>query len=207
MSYYVLSSLPDTMPHVIANQCFLMGYRMWDAEIEKHLHELEMDGDGATDDGTDAPRLLRLSASGETRSRTSSTVGTSPRSRATDSPGSTPATSVSSKPASSSSRVQSPLLGASASAPKHGRTPRSKYRIMCFEKTCNKGILRLGDDLPRDRTGELRALGFPTRHLDPVQMITDTALGVSKIIVADKIILDAVPYTNPTIRFSAKESV
>ncbi|KZP16971.1 hypothetical protein FIBSPDRAFT_974123 [Athelia psychrophila] len=191
MSYYVLSSLPDTMPHVIANQCFLMGYRMWDAEIEKHLHELEMDGDGATDDGTDAPRLLRLSASGETRSRTSSTVGTSPRSRATDSPGSTPATSVSSKPASSSSRVQSPLLGASASAPKHGRTPRSKYRIMCFEKTCNK----------------LRALGFPTRHLGPVQMATDTALGVSKIILADKITLDAVPYTNPTIRFSAKESV
>ena len=96
------------------------GYQMWDAEIEKHLHELEMDGDGETGDGTDSPRLLRMSASGETRSRTSSTVGTSSRSRATESPGSTPATSVSGKPASSSSRVQSPLLGASASASKHG---------------------------------------------------------------------------------------
>lgn len=91
---------------------------MWDAEIEKHLHELEMDGDGETDDG--------------------STVGTSSRSRATDSPGSTPATSVSGKPATSGSRVQSPLLGASASAPKHGS--HTKYRIMCFEKTCNKGM-------------------------------------------------------------------
>ncbi|KZP30881.1 DUF431-domain-containing protein [Athelia psychrophila] len=75
-----------------------------------------------------------------------------------------------------------------------------------FEWFLYGGIL--GDDPPRDRTGELRALGFPTRHLGPVQMTTDTALGVSKIIVADKSALDAVPYTdNPTIRFSAKESV
>ncbi|KAJ3098353.1 hypothetical protein HDU96_011134, partial [Phlyctochytrium bullatum] len=28
----------------------------------------------------------------------------------------------------------------------------------------------LGDDPPRDRTGELRKLGFATRHLGPVQM-------------------------------------
>ncbi|THH10495.1 hypothetical protein EW146_g8350 [Bondarzewia mesenterica] len=43
-----------------------------------------------------------------------------------------------------------------------------------------------GDDPPRDRTGELRALGFPTRHLGPVQMTTDTALGVTKMVVQDK---------------------
>ena len=29
-------------------------------------------------------------------------------------------------------------------------------------------------------------LGFPGRHLGPVQMTTDTALGVTKIVVQDK---------------------
>lgn len=43
-----------------------------------------------------------------------------------------------------------------------------------------------GDDPPRDRTSELRALGFPGRHLGPVQMTTDTALGVTKMVVCDK---------------------
>ena len=43
-----------------------------------------------------------------------------------------------------------------------------------------------GDDPPRDRTSELRVLGFPTRHLGPVQMTTDTALGVTKLVVNDK---------------------
>ena len=46
-------------------------------------------------------------------------------------------------------------------------------------------ISNTGDDPPRDRTGELRVMGFPTRRLGPVQMTTDTALGVSKRIVAD----------------------
>lgn len=52
----------------------------------------------------------------------------------------------------------------------------------------------LGDDPPRDRTGELRILGFPNRHLGPVQMTTDTALGVTKKVVVDKIPLDKIPY-------------
>ncbi|KAJ7825853.1 SAM-dependent RNA methyltransferase [Mycena olivaceomarginata] len=66
----------------------------------------------------------------------------------------------------------------------------------------------LGDDPPRDRTSELRVLGFPTRHLGPVQMTTDTALGVTKLVVADKILLDDIPYVNfPTIVFNPKESV
>jgi hypothetical protein len=44
----------------------------------------------------------------------------------------------------------------------------------------------LGDDPPRDRTAELRVLGFPTRHLGSVQMTTDTALGVTKRVVEDR---------------------
>jgi ribosome biogenesis SPOUT family RNA methylase Rps3 len=44
----------------------------------------------------------------------------------------------------------------------------------------------LGDDPPRDRTGELRKLGFEGRHLGPVQMTTDTAVGVTKRVVEDK---------------------
>ncbi|KAG1740530.1 uncharacterized protein EDB91DRAFT_1132993 [Suillus paluster] len=51
-----------------------------------------------------------------------------------------------------------------------------------------------GDDPPRDRTSELRQLGFPTRHLGPTQMTTDTALGVTKRVVDDKVQLNAIPY-------------
>jgi len=66
----------------------------------------------------------------------------------------------------------------------------------------------LGDDPPRDRTSELRALGFPSRNLGPVQMTTDTAVGVTKAVVCDKTPLDAIPYVDfPTIRFNAQESV
>jgi ribosome biogenesis SPOUT family RNA methylase Rps3 len=66
----------------------------------------------------------------------------------------------------------------------------------------------LGDDPPRDRTSELRQLGFPSRHLGPMQMTTDTALGVTKQVVDDKVQLIAIPYVDsPTITFNAKESV
>ncbi|EIN11578.1 DUF431-domain-containing protein [Punctularia strigosozonata HHB-11173 SS5] len=66
----------------------------------------------------------------------------------------------------------------------------------------------LGDDPPRDRTSELRVLGFPTRHLGSIQMTTDTALGVTKKVVDDKVPLDKIPYIDyPTITFSANESV
>ncbi len=44
----------------------------------------------------------------------------------------------------------------------------------------------LGDDPPLDRTGALRKLGFEGRHLGPVQMTTDTALAVTKLVVEDK---------------------
>jgi hypothetical protein len=46
--------------------------------------------------------------------------------------------------------------------------------------------MKTGDDPPRDRTAELRALGFPTRHLGSVQMTTDTALGVTKRVIVDR---------------------
>ncbi|KZS96927.1 DUF431-domain-containing protein [Sistotremastrum niveocremeum HHB9708] len=66
----------------------------------------------------------------------------------------------------------------------------------------------LGDDPPRDRTAELRVLGFPSRRLGPVQMTTDTALGVTKTVVEDKVPLNNIPYIDfPTITFNAKESV
>ncbi|KDQ13761.1 hypothetical protein BOTBODRAFT_33200 [Botryobasidium botryosum FD-172 SS1] len=66
----------------------------------------------------------------------------------------------------------------------------------------------LGDDPPRDRTSELRVLGFPNRHLGPVQMTTDTALGVTKRVVVDQVPLRSIPYTDhPTIQFNPRESV
>lgn len=66
----------------------------------------------------------------------------------------------------------------------------------------------LGDDPPRDRTGELRKLGFPTRHLGNIQMTTDTALGVTKKVVHDGVKIQDIPYTDfPTIKFNARESV
>jgi len=66
----------------------------------------------------------------------------------------------------------------------------------------------LGDDPPRDRTSQLRVMGFPCRHLGSVQMTTDTALGVTKTVVDDKIPLSEIPYIDfPTISFSTKESV
>ena len=44
----------------------------------------------------------------------------------------------------------------------------------------------LGDDPPRDRTAELRKLGFEGRHLGEKQMTTDTAVGVTMMVVEDK---------------------
>ncbi|KAI0078031.1 DUF431-domain-containing protein [Panus rudis PR-1116 ss-1] len=66
----------------------------------------------------------------------------------------------------------------------------------------------LGDDPPRDRTSELRVLGFPTRHLGPIQMTTDTALGVTKLVVENKIPLKDIPHVDyPTFVFNQRESV
>lgn len=37
-----------------------------------------------------------------------------------------------------------------------------------------------------DRTSELRAKGYPGRRLGPVQMTTDTAVRVTRMVVQDK---------------------
>ncbi|GAA6047359.1 hypothetical protein JCM3770_001264 [Rhodotorula araucariae] len=66
----------------------------------------------------------------------------------------------------------------------------------------------LGDDPPRDRTGQLRAHGFPGRHLGPVQMTTDTALGVTSLVVSGGKTLDAITFVDhPTISFGPHEGV
>lgn len=44
----------------------------------------------------------------------------------------------------------------------------------------------LGDDPPRDRTSELRKKGFEGRRLGPIQMTTDTAVRVTRIITQDR---------------------
>ncbi|KAG0376560.1 hypothetical protein BGX24_007536 [Mortierella sp. AD032] len=66
----------------------------------------------------------------------------------------------------------------------------------------------LGDDPPRDRTGELRKLGFATRHLGSVQMTTDTAVNVTRRVVEGKTPLDKIPFIDhPEIKLRKKETV
>ncbi|KAF9577296.1 hypothetical protein BGW38_007597 [Lunasporangiospora selenospora] len=66
----------------------------------------------------------------------------------------------------------------------------------------------LGDDPPRDRTGELRKLGFATRHLGEVQMTTDTAVNVTRRVVEGKDPLDKIPFVDhPEIMLRKGESV
>jgi len=66
----------------------------------------------------------------------------------------------------------------------------------------------LGDDPPRDRTGELRAKGFPVRRLGPVQMTTDTAVRVTRTVILDQLPLDKIPFVDyPEIKVNKHESV
>ncbi|RMZ75907.1 hypothetical protein DV738_g5257, partial [Chaetothyriales sp. CBS 135597] len=65
----------------------------------------------------------------------------------------------------------------------------------------------LGDDPPRDRTGELRRKGFQGRRLGPKQMTTDTAVRVTRLVVVDKIPLDQIPYVDfPELKLGEHES-
>jgi len=51
-------------------------------------------------------------------------------------------------------------------------------------------------------------LGFPSRHLGSVQMTTDTALGVTKMVAVDQIPMIKIEFIDhPTIRFNPNESV
>lgn len=53
-----------------------------------------------------------------------------------------------------------------------------------------------GDDPPRDRTGDLRKLGFPGRRLGPEQMTTDTAVRTTRIVVQEGRKLDEIEYVD-----------
>ncbi|CAI2165408.1 16012_t:CDS:2 [Funneliformis geosporum] len=75
-----------------------------------------------------------------------------------------------------------------------------------FEYFLFGGIL--GDDPPRDRTAELRRLGFPSRNLGAMQMTTDTALFVTNKILEDKTSINQIPYIDfPEIKIDKTESV
>ncbi|KAA8917161.1 hypothetical protein TRICI_000685 [Trichomonascus ciferrii] len=65
----------------------------------------------------------------------------------------------------------------------------------------------LGDHPPRDRTGELRKKGFEGRHLGKVQMTTDTAVRVTKMVADKKTPLDSIDYVDfPELKFNKNES-
>ncbi|KAF2100828.1 DUF431-domain-containing protein [Rhizodiscina lignyota] len=65
----------------------------------------------------------------------------------------------------------------------------------------------LGDDPPRDRTSELRKKGFQGRRLGPVQMTTDTAVRVTRIVVQNGTPLDKIPYVDyPELKIDEHES-
>ncbi|KAF2035597.1 DUF431-domain-containing protein [Setomelanomma holmii] len=65
----------------------------------------------------------------------------------------------------------------------------------------------LGDDPPRDRTSELRKKGYQGRRLGPVQMTTDTAVRVTRIIVQDRIPVEKIPFVDhPELKINRNES-
>ncbi|KAI5867116.1 DUF431-domain-containing protein [Durotheca rogersii] len=65
----------------------------------------------------------------------------------------------------------------------------------------------LGDDPPRDRTSELRMKGFEGRRLGPVQMTTDTAVRVTRMVIEEQFTLNKIPYIDfPELRFNEHES-
>ncbi|KAF1955594.1 DUF431-domain-containing protein [Byssothecium circinans] len=65
----------------------------------------------------------------------------------------------------------------------------------------------LGDDPPRDRTAELRKKGYQGRRLGPVQMTTDTAVRVTRMVVQDRVPVDKIPYVDhPELKINKNES-
>ncbi|KAJ4302353.1 hypothetical protein N0V88_002497 [Collariella sp. IMI 366227] len=58
-----------------------------------------------------------------------------------------------------------------------------------------------------DRTSELRKKGFEGRRLGPVQMTTDTAVRVTRLVVQGKIPLNEIAYLDhPELKFNEHES-
>jgi len=65
----------------------------------------------------------------------------------------------------------------------------------------------LGDDPPRDRTAELRKYGYEGRNLKKLQMTTDTAVRVTRIVIEEMKKLDDIPYVDyPEIQINKNES-
>ncbi|KAF2256589.1 DUF431-domain-containing protein [Trematosphaeria pertusa] len=65
----------------------------------------------------------------------------------------------------------------------------------------------LGDDPPRDRTSELRKKGYQGRRLGPVQMTTDTAVRVTRMVVQDRMPVEKIPYLDhPELKINKHES-
>ncbi|KAF2018050.1 DUF431-domain-containing protein [Aaosphaeria arxii CBS 175.79] len=65
----------------------------------------------------------------------------------------------------------------------------------------------LGDDPPRDRTSELRKKGYQGRRLGPIQMTTDTAVRVTRMIVQERVPVDKIVYLDhPEIKVSKNET-
>lgn len=58
------------------------------------------------------------------------------------------------------------------------------------------GILGNVDEFDFDRTSVLRVKGFPTRSLGSMQMTTDTAVRVSKMILIDRIPFPSIPFVD-----------
>ncbi|CAI6338719.1 unnamed protein product [Periconia digitata] len=58
-----------------------------------------------------------------------------------------------------------------------------------------------------DRTSELRKKGYQGRRLGPVQMTTDTAVRVTRIVVQDRVPVDKIPYVDhPELKINKNES-
>ncbi|KAL8935271.1 MAG: hypothetical protein Q9216_005505 [Gyalolechia sp. 2 TL-2023] len=58
-----------------------------------------------------------------------------------------------------------------------------------------------------DRTSELRKKGFPGRRLGPIQMTTDTAVRVTRMVIQEQTSMNEIPYIDhPEIRIDEHES-
>lgn len=66
----------------------------------------------------------------------------------------------------------------------------------------------IGDDPPRDRTAELRKYGYAGRNLQKLQMTTDTAVRVCRLVVEGKKKLEEIPFVDyPELQVNRNESI
>src|SRR6266478_4656112 len=81
----------------------------------------------------------------------------------------------------------------------HARAPVSSICFVRYVLTVTDSICEQKETLERHPVFTINDRGFPTRHLSPVQMTTDTgtALGVTKRVVVDRGSLRS-PFFSPT---------